>query len=234
MAASERRKFLYGAGAGVLAALIWGGYFPVSRLVLRDSALSPEDVAFLRFCIAGVVFLPVLLRHGLKAGRAGWLGSVILTLTVGFPYAFAMALGLGFAPASHGAISVPGMFPVLTAILGFLVLRDPLGARRLVGVGLVLAGVVGVGWHALWQDQLGQWQGYALFFMCGWMWAAFSVTARIASISAVHVTAILSVGSLAVFGPIYGLFGDIQLLELPMGEFLFQLVYQGLGVGVVA
>lgn len=229
----ERRTVTALAAAG-LAALLWGSWFPLSRLMVRDQSMSPEDVAWLRFAIAAIVLLPVVRRHGLKAGRTGWLGTIAMPFCVGFPFAFLNATGLKFAPAAHAAMFVPGLFPVLTVILGAVVLRDPVRWRGVTGTILVLAGVVGVGWASLTGETPGEWQGYALFLTCASMWATYSIFARIAGIPAVHGVAIIAVVSMAAVTPFYLAFGDVRLLELPPATLLFQVVYQGVGIGLAS
>lgn len=229
----ERRTIL-GLGAASLAALLWGSWFPLSRLMVRDQSMSAEDVAWLRFAIAAVVLLPLVRRHGLKAGRAGWLGTAIMPLCVGFPFAFLNATGLKFAPAAHAAMFVPGLFPVLTAILGVIILRDRLSVRSVAGTALVLAGVAGVGWSSLTGETGGSWQGYALFLTCASMWAVYSITTRIARIGPVHAVTIIAVVSMAVATPFYFMFGDVRLLTLPPAMLAFQVIYQGVGIGLVS
>lgn len=216
-----------------MAALFWGLWFPLARTALRSDDLSSADLAFLRFLTPAVLLLPVVLRHGLKAGKAGWAGSIVMTMAVGFPYPLFIAIGLEFAPAAHGALFVPGTFPVTTAIAGFLLLRDPIGWRGLLGTLLVAAGVGGVGWIAL-SSSYGQWQGYGLFFACAWMWAAYSISIRIAQISALHGAGIISVLSIIIFAPVYLIWGDIRFTELAWPQLVGQAAYQGLGVGLIA
>jgi len=228
------RQILLGVMAAALAAVLWGGWFPLSRVMVRDGITSPEDIAFLRYSLAGVCLLPVVLRHGLKAGRAGWTGTIVMTVTVGFPFSFLLTTGLRYAPAAHAALFVPGVFPALTVVLGTLILKDRPTVKSVVGTGLVALGVGGVGWSMLMGGSAGTWQGYALFGVCAWMWAAYSIAARIARIDAQHGVAIVSVLSLALFGPVYLLFGDVRLGELSHAELAFQILYQGFGTGLVA
>lgn len=228
------RHTLMGIGGAGTAALLWGSWFPLSRLMVRHETMSPEDVAYLRFLIAAIVLLPVVWRHGLKAGRAGWLGTIAMTVTVGFPFAFLITTGLQYAPAAHAAMFVPGVFPALTFVLGILVLKDPARWRGMLGTALVLAGVLGVGSTSLAGDSGGAWQGYALFMVCASMWAVYSIFARLAAISATHGVAIISVLSIAAVTPVYLLYGDVRLFTLPVEVLVIQVIYQGFGIGLVA
>lgn len=92
-------------GAGAVAALLYGGQFVITRWRMQRT-LSLWDLAALRFAVAGLLMLPVVLRHGI-AGVAGigWKRSLVLAITAGAPYTLIMQAGLVVAPAAHGAPS---------------------------------------------------------------------------------------------------------------------------------
>jgi drug/metabolite transporter (DMT)-like permease len=179
------------------------------------------------------VLAPVVFKYGLKAGRTGYAGSLALATLLGFPYVFVLANGLRAVPAAHGALFTPGVYPVITLLLGVLILKDRITRLRLGGIALIAAGVGAVGWTSL-AHGAGEWQGYAMFLLCAWMWAGYTICARLAGIGALHITAIVSVLSLVLFVPVYAVLGDISLHKLPLPSLLFQLTFQGLGNGLIA
>ncbi len=232
MTAGARRR-LFAVALAAFATLIWGGWFPISRLAVT-TGLTPADVAFLRFGVAGLVLLPVCLRQGFRAGRAGCWGSLAMTATIGVPFPLLLATGLQFAPAAHAAVFVPGVFPGLTFILGVLLLRDPVTWRRLAGICLVAAGVGMVAWVALESRSPGELRGYLLFHLCAWLWALYTIVARVARIGPLHATAILSVLSMLIYLPPYLLFAESGLPGLPPAELLFQVAYHSLLGGILS
>ena len=219
-------RFALGIGAALIAALIWGGWFPVSRLAVT-TVLGPADLALLRYLVAGTVLIPVAFRLGLRAGKAGWWGAFGIALTVGAPYPYLLAVGLEFAPAAHVAIFVPGVFPALTLIASACILGDRVTPRRLAGLLLTLVAVALVGWTVFESAGMGRLQGYLIFLVCAAMWTAYTLIVRYAEISAVHATAIIGVLTLILYLPPYLLFSERQLFDLPLAELSFQILYHG-------
>ena len=84
---------------GLAAALIWGAWPVVSRLGV-EAALSPYDVAALRFGVAGLILLPLLLRRAPRAlDGLGWPRALLLACGAGVPYVAVTVEGLRYAPA---------------------------------------------------------------------------------------------------------------------------------------
>ena len=54
---------------GLTASLIWGAWPVVSALGIRQS-LAVADIAALRFLVAGLILLPLVIRNG--TGGLGW------------------------------------------------------------------------------------------------------------------------------------------------------------------
>lgn len=217
----------------LLATLIWGGWFPVSRLAVT-TRLTPADVTLLRIAVPAALLLPVALRFGLKAGRAGWPGSLAMAATVGIPFPLLLNAGLQHAPAAHAAVFVPGVFPSITFILGVLVLGDTPTVRRLAGVLLAAAGVGLVGWVAIEAFRPGALGGYVYFHICAWLWALYTLVTRIARIDPLHATAVLTVVSTILYLPAYLAFAEGGLAALPWTELAFQVTYHGLLGGLLS
>src|SRR5262249_12951786 len=59
-----KSNYARGAAYGLAAVCIWAGFIVVSRLGVTTS-LTPWDVAAIRFCVAGSLLMPYLLRRGL-------------------------------------------------------------------------------------------------------------------------------------------------------------------------
>ncbi len=225
--AADPRRLAIGVLAALFATIVWGGWFPISRQAVTSS-LTPGDIALLRFVVAGTILVPVVFRHGLKAGRAGWWGAIGLFLTVGAPYPYLLAVGLEFAPASHVAIFVPGVFPSLTFLAGVVLFRDAIGRRQLLGLSLTIVAVALIAWTVLEVEGIGRLQGYLIFLLCALMWTGFTLIVRYAEIGAIHATAIIGVLSMLIYLPPYLVWGESRLPELPLGQLLFQLTYHGL------
>jgi drug/metabolite transporter (DMT)-like permease len=120
--------------------VIWGVPYLLIRIAVVD--YHPVIVAFGRAAIGALVLLPFALRgKGIKAGfrKPGWL--ILFTLVeISGPWFL-----IGFAETrvtSSLAGLIIALTPIIAAILGVVLSRERLGAGRLVGLGLGLAGVV--------------------------------------------------------------------------------------------
>src|SRR4029450_13982934 len=105
------------------AVSIWAGWIVVARLGLRTS-LAPADITAIRFAVAGLIFLPWLLRQGWGRDKLGWGSFVLLAVGGGAPMVLLANVGLTYAPASHAGALFPGAMPLLVALIAVPVLRE--------------------------------------------------------------------------------------------------------------
>jgi drug/metabolite transporter (DMT)-like permease len=142
-----------GAVAVVVAyaaiALSWGGTWVVAKAAV--GAVPPIELSAIRFLGVAVVLLVACAALRIPLGT-GHLGAVALAGIVGiFGYNALVFVALTTAPASDGALIVPTMVPVLTALaataIGERLTRGKvLGfATSSVGAALVIAGAQGIG-----------------------------------------------------------------------------------------
>lgn len=119
--------------------VIWGVPYLLIRIAVAD--YHPVIVAFGRAAIGALVLLPFALRgNGIMAGFRKPLWLVLFTLAeISGPWFL-----IGFAETrvtSSLAGLIIALTPILAAILGVVVSQERLGAGRLIGLGLGLAGV---------------------------------------------------------------------------------------------
>src|SRR6185436_10755199 len=179
MPAAPRSRPLVAVAAGVLAMLLYGGQFVVSRFSLQHT-LTPWDLAALRFGVAGLLCLPFLLRRGLaSAAGIGWRRSLVLAITAGAPYTLILYMGLAAAPAAHGAVIIPGATPLFAAAFAWVWLGEETAPLALVGLGLILTGLVLVSWPGI-TGPAGDttWEGDVLFLAAAVLWAIYTVLVR--------------------------------------------------------
>jgi drug/metabolite transporter (DMT)-like permease len=227
-------RVVLAAVAGLVAMLLYAGQFVLSRWSIQRT-LSLWDLAALRFAAAGLLLLPVVLRHGVAtAAGVGWGRALVLTLTAGGPYTLIMFAGLALAPAGHGAVIIPGATPVVSTVLVWLWFGERPWPTRLAGLALVVIGLVLVGWPGV-SGAAGEraWLGDLLFLVAGVLWGLFTVLARRWRVDPLRATAMVWTLALA-YVPVYALFAGTRLLAAPRGEVVFQAVYQGVGVAIVA
>lgn len=159
-------------------AVCWGGTWPAGKLAVEDA--PPLTVATARFLLA-TFLLGVWAWWQPGALRRPTRGDIPLLLGLGATavagYNVLFLYGLELAPASDGAIIVPGLAPVFTALLAWPLLGERIGRWGAAGlvlafVGLVL--VVNPGGSLERDRALG-----ALLFVAGALcWAVYSVIGR--------------------------------------------------------
>ena len=162
-------------------AICFGGTWVPAAIAVE--VVPPFAIALVRFGIAAVL----LYGWARLAGRPlspirghDWLlvAGLAVTAVAGYNWLFLTALTL--APATDGAIIVPGMAPVFTAVLAGLVLGERLGLRGIIGLALAAIGlylVVNPTGGTTAERLLGD----ALFVAGAALWGVYGVLARLAS-----------------------------------------------------
>ena len=230
-------RYLQGAACGLATASIWASWSAVTRFAVTTS-FDPWDVVLLRFGLAGVLLFPVLARRGLARNRLGWFGLAALVAGAGAPYAFAAAAALRLAPVADLSALNPGCIPLFVATIAFAVAGERISTAQKAGLALMLVGAVllvvwsatGLGeswsaWRAL---------GAALAALAAFMWAVFTVVMRRAELDPLHAAALVSVGSLVSYLPLYLTWRGAALAQVPPAELATQALFQGVLVTIVS
>jgi drug/metabolite transporter (DMT)-like permease len=225
-----------GIAAGLLAALIWGGYMAFSRLGVTEG-LRPEDFALLRFATAGLMLFPVLLAHGGLAdlGGVGWRRGMLLTVCAGALLIMAIAGGYTYAPLAHGAVIQPSMITLATLLLAALVLRERPSLFRGIGTGVIIAGIALVAGAGLVGGAGGEWRGDLLFVSAGAASAVFTVLVKRWKVDPMAGTAAVCVLSALFVIPGYLLWASPdRLVAIGLEALASQIVVQGVLAGALA
>lgn len=211
-------------------ALCFGGTW-VAGAVAVDAA-PPFAIAAVRFGIASILLFAWarLARRPLTPmHRRDWPLVIGLGLTAIAGYNWLFLTGLTLAPASDGAIIVPGLAPVFTAILAGALLGERLGTRGFVGLGVAVIGlllVVGPGGGT----EGGRLLGDLMFLAGAACWGVYSVLARIASrrFSPVSTTLYGTAFGTLILIPLAVLEGGIGTLATAPPEALAGIAYLAL------
>lgn len=232
---SSRAQWL-GILCGLTTSLIWGVQAVVSRHAML-TGLSPADVTILRFVAASAVLIPWAATRirPFPVGSLGWKRAWFMALLVGPLYSLILVGGAYFAPALHSSIISPGLIPVFTAALVFLVTGERAGRMRLAGLGLIVVGIAIFSRDALMAmpSRPDAWIGDLLFVLIAMMWSVFGLQARRWGASSIEVTVASCVLALPLLG-IVAVALPVHMAQVPLTEVLLQAVYQGVLVGVVA
>lgn len=220
---------------GTAAVVIWGVYLAFARANV-GAGILPADLAFVRYATAGLILLPWLLRHSpATAAGIGWRKAAVLTLLAGPLFILVSASGFNFAPLSHGAVVQPAAITIGGLLFGAGLLGDRLTRPRVLGAGIILAGLVLVAKPTALGGGPIELLGDLLFASAGAMWAAFAVLSRRWSVSPLTATAVVSVWSAAIYVPLYLASNGIDALRAqPAVTILLLALVHGVLSGVIA
>jgi drug/metabolite transporter (DMT)-like permease len=229
--APERKGLLFGLGA----VLIWGSYLALARQGVSNG-LTGADFTLIRYGTAGLVMLPWLLRHDpLGLAGVGWIKGFALAALAGPLFILAGVGGYAYAPLAHGAVVQPATIVIATTVLAVLFFRDKPDRARLIGIGIMIAGLAAIAGPSLFTGSGTTLLGDALFATAGLLWAGFTIVTRRWGMKALPATAAVSVVSMVIAVPAHLGFLDLsRITALPIETLLVQILVQGVFSGVVA
>jgi len=124
-----------------IVALIWGATFVAAKSVL--AVLNPVSLAFARFLISSILFLPIIFRERKKGNsiEKGDIKTIIILglLGVTFFYVFQF-LGLEYTSATNVSLLI-ALIPIFTTGLSTRILKENTNPKKLMGLILSLLGV---------------------------------------------------------------------------------------------
>lgn len=222
---------------GASAAIIWGSQLVMARAGAA-AGLDGFDVAALRGGAAGLAMLPWLLarkRYGNGPEQCSWPHALGLAAAAGPLFMIASMAGFRYAPLPHGAVLQPSTMVLASMFLSALLLGERLRARRLLGAGVIVLGLALIAGPAILQGDRTTPIGDALFMIAGALFATYSVLSRRWNVSPMHATGSVTVIAGALFLPPYlALHGLGNLLALPWGMLVAQILVQGLLTGIIS
>lgn len=226
-------NYLTGAFCGIAAVSIWAGWSVMTRLAVTTS-LDVWDIPALRFGVAGLLLLPIVIRRGLALDRLGWLGLGGLIAGTGAPYALVVALGLRFAPAYDAGALNPGCMPLFVAVIAASLLGEKPSKGQKIGLSLILSGaLIVIVWHGTaWSISRGF--GDVLFLVASFLTACYTAIMRQSKLDPIHVAALVSTGSLIIYTPIYVVSNGLHIARIPLADLTIQVIYQGIVVTIIS
>jgi drug/metabolite transporter (DMT)-like permease len=234
MTSPNRSELALGIAAGLAAASIAALYTVFARWGLAQG-IQTWDLTFLRFGVAGIVMLPVVIlayQRDAQALLSRWRLWLLVSVLAGPLFGLLMFGALLFAPASHAAVFPFTAMSVMGLLLGAFLLGDRITPRKGWGIAVVVLGLVlisGIDLHSLQGRAL---LGDLLFVAAGSLWAGFGIVLRRHALPPVLTTAIISLSALTTYVPVYlALGGWQQLMQVATQVVLVEVVVQGLIAG---
>ena len=138
---TARSPLWFGSFCMLVAAICWGGMFPVAKATLHF--VDPFFLTLIRYGVTAVIMLALLwAREGRAALRAeGKAWPLFLFGGAGFcGFGLFVFTGLRASSPAHGTILV-ALMPLLTALLTAVLARALPPRHTLLGIGMALCGV---------------------------------------------------------------------------------------------
>lgn len=223
-----------GVGLGLVATLAWA-FYNVGTDIGRADGFSSADLTMLRYGVAALLLTPfLLLSQGDWRAKLPLWRIVLLTVTIGPPFALLINTGYGIAPLAHAVVISPGTTMLTANLLYRFVDGHPMPLHRKAGMVMLCLGLVAIAADQPPSKQEGMpvWLGDLCFVGSGFLWGLFAWLAGRWKLPAVETTAAASLLSALVFLPVYLIHFGVP--ERPLSLWLEQAVYQGVLGGCLA
>ncbi len=227
------RNLILGLSLGLAATFTWGGQAVVARIGVTGG-YSPLDLVALRYLAAAAVLAPFAWRARAVLAGIGPRRLLALALTGGAGNALLMNWGLTMAPASHGGTIAPIMAAVSGVLLAIPLLGEWPTRGRILALGIIIAGVLLIGWDGIGGLHPGAWRGDLILVAAGISWGSFTLLLRRWRIPALPGNAALCVVSAALLLPPWLLTGFGAVPHLPWQGAAWQAFAQGVMTSAVA
>ncbi|WP_058599691.1 DMT family transporter [Aureimonas ureilytica] len=218
--------------AAMCAALVtWAG-FSLSMRGIGASALTPSDVALLRFAVPALILLPLVparLRE-LKSVRLA--PALMIVMGAGLPFFGLVAAGGRFTSAAHVSALVAGTAPLAVAILA-RVLTGQRGASLpglatiVLGIALLVLGLGVVDGRVI--------AGAALLLAASFLWGTYTMGMRLAAVTPMTCLMLVTYPSAIAIALLKasGVF-ESHLGSIDPHQVLVFAGVQGIGTGIVS
>lgn len=222
--------FLSSPRSGYLACTmvvcIWAFWLIVSRIG-ATSTLTIYDLAALRYGISALVALPFVIYF--KAWKnLPFQRIVILTFLLGPLYILTVFSGFIFAPAAHGGVFMNGPVPIMTLILGAILLNTAIEYRKLAGAALIIVSSAVLGFGASGFMLAQSWIGDLCFIFGGLCFAVFVTLSRLWNIKTLDIFFCGSVVNAVIYVPVWYFFLPSGFATTEISLVILQSIYQGL------
>ena len=129
---------------------------------------------------------------------------------------------------------LPGVMPMFVALFAFLLFGERYGGARLLGYGLVLAGVLGLASASLLAAGAGDWRGHALLLLSAASWACFTLAFKRSGLTAWQAAALINAVSVVIMVAIDAFQDGPSLWDIPWQTLATQGFAQGILSGLLA
>lgn len=216
----------------IITMLIWGGFTLLSRVSVAWM-ISPWDITALRFALAFLILMPILIFKKDLAFLWTW-KAFALAMIGGLGYCLTSYSAFHFAPAAHAAIFLNGFIPVCTAVAAYLILKQAFDRHTWISLAIMFVALLSM--SILMSQEQGSAFGIGdiLFFLSAAWWGCYTALLKRWQMSPWHSMASVAIWSAIVYLPVYLLFIPKHLHEVSFAHLAIQTVFHGVFVVIVA
>jgi drug/metabolite transporter (DMT)-like permease len=222
-----------GIAWGGLSVAALSGWFVVTRLGLRHD-LRVWDVTALRFGEGALLLTPALLVGPIRLPLQAWSQGIILAVLWGAPFILLVGIGLQVTSATLTSTVTPALMPVFAGAIAWTLLGERPHGRQLCGFGLIVVGLLALVYGYIRAEGGLNVGGAAALVAAAVMWALYTLQLRRTGLTSLQAAALICFWSAILYLPLYFGIGLSNLIHASGGELLFQSIYQGVMMSVVA
>ena len=232
-AVSNPWRIAQGVIWGSLAVVVLSGWFVVTRLGLRQD-LRVWDVMALRFGEGALFLTPVLLVGPLRLRVQAWPSGIILALLWGAPFILLVGLGLQATSATMTSTVTPALMPVFAGFVAWTFFGERPSRRQLSGYGMIAAGLFALVCVYVQTEGRLDVGGAAALVTAAVLWAVYTLRLPRAGLTSLQAAALICFWSAVLYLPLYLGLSLSSLTHASEGDLVFQSIYQGIMMSVVA
>lgn len=216
-----------------LSVAILAGWFVVTRLGLRHE-LRIWDVIALRFGEGALFLTPFLLKGPSRLPLRDWAQGLILAFLWGAPFILLVALGLQLTTATLTSTVTPTLMPVFAGLIAWSFLDESPPTRQLASYGMIVGGLLALIYGYVREAGAVDPVGALSLVAAAVLWALYTLRLRRTRLTPLQAAALICFWSAIVYLPFYVGLGLSNLAHASRMELLFQAIYQGFLMSVVA
>jgi drug/metabolite transporter (DMT)-like permease len=227
------RALLVGFAWAGLSVTIFAGWFVVTRFSVTHE-LRIWDIMALRFGCGVVLLSPVLITQRRGLPDRAWRDGMLFACLWGAPFVLFVALGLRLTSAAQASSITPDLMPVFAGFSGWLMLHERPGRSRLAGYVCIIVGLTALIIDSTQAGGRPSLIGITSLIFGAAMWATYTLSFRRSGLTPLQAAAMICFWSAIFYLPIYLLSGLSRLGDASLQEIVFQTIYQGCLMSVVA
>lgn len=232
-AVSHPWRIARGVVWGSLAVVVLSGWFVVTRLGLRHD-LRIWDVMALRFGEGALFLTPVLLVGPLRLRVQAWPGGIILALLWGALFTLLVGLSLQATSATMTSTVTPALMPVFAGFVAWTFFGERPIRRQLSGYAMIAAGLFALVYVYVQAEGRLDIGGAAALVTAAILWAVYTLRLPRAGATSLQAAALICFWSAILYLPLHLGLSLSNLTYASEGELVFQSIYQGIMMSVVA